>query len=255
MSQKKSNHPKNDHSEAQQNEAKESTKRHVYVEPGVQIDLVKNFRESYESAQTQNTAHNEKQLRWTKVSAALILVYAGITLWQACLTRDVANTAQKQFQQDQRPWIWSASVQPRTMVSSQRLQADIHLVNYGKSPALEAQGVGKMFFGADAVKQANDWFASLGDGPLSKADARTVTVIPPGIPSDPKESPVFTTVLSDKVVTQDDIDFIIKTDFSAVTAIREQYTDTFGNLYYTDMCLFHFASNAIGLCKEHNTMH
>jgi len=51
-----------------------STKRHVYVEPGVQIDLVKDLRDKYERSENESTTYNNKQLLLTKVSAALLLI-------------------------------------------------------------------------------------------------------------------------------------------------------------------------------------
>jgi len=62
---------------------KETTKRHVYVEPGVQIDLVEDFKKKYEASQSETTPQNKKQLLWTKVSAVLLFIYVGLTLWQA----------------------------------------------------------------------------------------------------------------------------------------------------------------------------
>jgi len=53
-----------------------STNRHVYVEPGVQIDLVQDLKETYQSSQTDSTTQNNKQLFWTKISAGLLFVVA-----------------------------------------------------------------------------------------------------------------------------------------------------------------------------------
>ena len=49
----------------------ESTKRHVYVEPGVKIDSVEDFRNKYDASQKEASCHNKKVLFWTIVSAVL----------------------------------------------------------------------------------------------------------------------------------------------------------------------------------------
>ncbi len=78
MSGHKPQHGKNDppsgkkHTEGE----KESTNRHVYVEPGVQIDLVQDLKKTYQSGQADSTTHNNKQLFWTKISAALLFIVA-----------------------------------------------------------------------------------------------------------------------------------------------------------------------------------
>jgi hypothetical protein len=72
----------NPHSGNKQAEGEEkSTNRHVYVEPGVQIDLVQDLKKTYQSSQTDSTTHGNKQLFWTKISAGLLflvaLIYCG----------------------------------------------------------------------------------------------------------------------------------------------------------------------------------
>lgn len=77
---------------------KESTNRHVYIEPGVQIDFVQDFRKEYKTAQQENAAQNKKQLFWTKVSAVLIVAYAIITY-------GILRTSQKTFEFTDRAYV------------------------------------------------------------------------------------------------------------------------------------------------------
>jgi hypothetical protein len=84
---------------------KKSTNRHVYVEPGVQIDFVQDIREKYDAAQEKTTGHSKKILFWTIVSAILLFIYAGVTAYQAFLTRQIIINTTKQFQAEQRPYI------------------------------------------------------------------------------------------------------------------------------------------------------
>jgi hypothetical protein len=77
-----------------QNEGQDkSTNRHVYIEPGVQIDLVQDLRQKYDAAQQDSTSHSNKILFWTKISALLLFIYAGLTLWQGYSTKKAADAA------------------------------------------------------------------------------------------------------------------------------------------------------------------
>src|SRR5437868_10601215 len=81
--------------------AEESTKRHVYVEPGVKIDLVEDLRKEYDASQRKSATHNEKQLFWTKVAAGLLTLTALFAFWQAYF----ANRTAKIALIDQRPFL------------------------------------------------------------------------------------------------------------------------------------------------------
>jgi hypothetical protein len=82
MSGHKAQHGKHDQPSGpkRHEDEEKSTNRHVYVEPGAQIDFVKEVREEYRTAQNESAAQNKKQLFWTKISAFLLLVYVGVTL-------------------------------------------------------------------------------------------------------------------------------------------------------------------------------
>ncbi len=84
---------------------KEFTNRQVYVEPRVQIDFVKDFREEYKTAQTESASQSDKQLFWTKISAGLLLIYVGLTVWQSISSQRSLMAIKNQFQVDQRAWL------------------------------------------------------------------------------------------------------------------------------------------------------
>jgi hypothetical protein len=124
-----------------------STNRHVYVEPGVQIDFVKDLKQDYKAAQGDSTAQNKKQLFWTKVSAGLLLVYVGLTLWQARSAQKSLDTIREQFQREQRPYISITKFEIMDSVSGKRtepqefkigrpLEVNIAFKNIGKTVAL-----------------------------------------------------------------------------------------------------------------------
>lgn len=138
----------------------ESTIRHVYVEPGVEIDLVQDLKQKYETASTEANAHNNRQLLWAKISAGLIFVYAGLTFWQACTTRDILNTTRDQFQRDQRPYvivegcsIGQLGVPKSQIVVGQPFGVDVHFKNVGKTPALNVLIHRHVVFGEENVDQ------------------------------------------------------------------------------------------------------
>src|ERR1035438_264438 len=84
---------------------KETTNRHVYVEPGVQIDFVQDLKDQHQAEQYKNTTNSNKQLFWTKVTAFLVLIYALLTFWQARSTNRLVAMSQAQ----QRPCLWPVS--------------------------------------------------------------------------------------------------------------------------------------------------
>src|ERR1700680_3299326 len=87
------NNPPPGKKQAEGNE--KSTNHHVYLEPGVQIDLVQDLKKTYESGQSNNATHNNKQLFWAKISAGLILGYVLLTLLVYCANKRAADAAKK----------------------------------------------------------------------------------------------------------------------------------------------------------------
>jgi hypothetical protein len=120
----------------------ESTKRHVYVEPGVEVDFVQDLKDRHNTEQRETTTHNKKQLLWTKVTAALVLIYAGLTWWQGCSTstaaraaRDAADVASRTMKTDQRAWMKINATQFGMPVKDAPYEANLTVVNTGKTPA------------------------------------------------------------------------------------------------------------------------
>jgi len=82
---------------------KKSTNCHVYIEPGVKIDLVDDLKQQQKTSEANNTAHQNKQIFWTKVAAGLLLLTAGFSGWQVKIAHDTFNAAN-------RPYVGTAGV-------------------------------------------------------------------------------------------------------------------------------------------------
>jgi hypothetical protein len=219
----------------EQNSSQEkSTNRHVYIEPGAKIDFVQDLKDKYETAQGHNKTQYDKQLVWTKVASGLLLLTAGFAGWQGWLTRESIDNNSKQFQIDQRPYIWPLEYTPPTnaphIVSNEQMWMNINWVNYGKAPAVRGTLTSRIFIGKDAMQHADDWFASLSAGAMDTPGARLIT--PPGIPSDPeKPHSGQTTIKSDSPLTPEEVAYILHTDWPYAAVARFQYFDLAGNRY------------------------
>ncbi|PYS21314.1 MAG: hypothetical protein DMF72_17880 [Acidobacteria bacterium] len=132
-------------------------------------------------------------------------------------------------------------------------KANVGLVDYGKSPALNVRLARTALFGDNAIQQADQWFAAL-PKPLS-IETGSLSIIPPGIPTSDKQQIAFITAESDRPLSQSDIDHITQTDHAAVVVARIEYYDLEGNLYWSDICQFRLATGAIASCHTHNEMH
>ena len=98
---------------------------------------------------------------------------------------------------------------------------------------------------------ADRWFAVLGD---RLTGSGSVMIVPPGIPP-PSVQTTFTSAASARPLTKDEADYVLKTDFSMVVAVRIEYYDRTGNVYWSDMCNFRLATGAIAICSKHNEIH
>jgi hypothetical protein len=167
------------------------------------------------------------------------------------IARQAIQLSKEQFQRDQRPYIWNSRIEPLpSSTSTQKLYINIHLANYGKSPAIQQVGKGKIFFGKDALAQADQWFVKLGDKRLPIADS--VGIIPPGIPTNPTDTNSRTTIFTDRMPTEPEMEYIGKHDATLVGVYRTEYSDAAGNPYRTDMCFYRAVNTAIVMCEKHN---
>jgi hypothetical protein len=215
---------------------KETTNCHVYIEPGAQIDFVKDLRNQYKTSQDQNTAHSEKILFWTKVSAWLLAIYIALTSGLVCLSYQSWKTTREFFQRDQRPYVFSNNVEPAQIVAPAGLATHIFYVNYGKTPAMHVRRAGDILHGDNALTQADEWFKkparwAEGEGLLMQGDKPVTTIVPSSIPNGDQNA-----------------------QYAVVMHI--EYADIFGNPYWSDVCWWKALPNAaITRCLKHNEIH
>jgi hypothetical protein len=128
-----SNHPKRGkHHPAtnpkQDSTQKESTNRHVYVEPGVQIDVVQNLKNQHDAERQEDKATEKKQLFWTKIATGLLVLTAFIYFLQWRSQTDALKI-------DQRAWIGLMEIDGTPDTNN---SFSIHgtFKNTGKTPAI-----------------------------------------------------------------------------------------------------------------------
>lgn len=292
MSQHKPKHQKNnappDHNHSVHED--KSTNRHVYVEPGVQIDFVQDLKKKYDTTQAANTAHSNKILLWSKISALLLFIYAGVAVWQGFLTREIIDTTGRQFQVDQRPYVWETGSNPPDTIRlapNETAVFQIGWINYGKSPAVNVNQVGTVCFGipgVDAMEIA-DMLFDMWDGKeidltskirshggsdklIAETEAAVkavkakgpppidhrATVIPPGIPSDLRHPFGGTTEIKSWEPLPDS-NYALNTDNAVIAISRTEYYDLHGTRYWSDVCLARLANGSIVRCPRHNEIH
>jgi hypothetical protein len=203
------------------------------------------------------------------------IIVAVIYFYQLRAMQDSVDLARKNMEIDQRPYLWTNNVDPAVSTRpGQVLWADFRLVNYGKSPGLRVSNFGHIFFGPNAAKEVDQWFARFGDKPTD-TPTHSQTISPPGIPPNAPDAEIPATKLkpgephrnkmgfgaglvtlhSDQVLTQQDVDYILSTDFSAMFVLRLEYYDGFGNFYWSNFCMTNFKSGGMPSCPDHNEMH
>lgn len=140
---------------------KENTNRHVYIEAGAKIDFVQDLREQYKASHTASTAHNEKQLFWTKVASLLLLLTAGFSFWQVKIAKDT-------FAFTDRPYIGVSGTPIQYVVQTSdgvktsevftkdaiAMNFQIEMKNFGSVAGLNFKPSWKVFVGEDQAGKA-----------------------------------------------------------------------------------------------------
>jgi hypothetical protein len=191
-------------------------------------------------------------------SIAISQIIARQSRVQAIAAQSAAQAAQsalsqssRQFEQDQRPYVWFSTLNRHNFAPNIPISVDVHFANYGKSPAIREMGDGTVFFGENALVKADQWFAKTTVQKM-RLEPGSVSIIPPGIPPDPEKTGHRTTLQSTTFPTSTDIGVIVAHDFYLVIVMRIAYMDTAGNNYRSDICYGLLASGAVEACSKHN---
>jgi hypothetical protein len=136
-----------------------SNNRHVYIEPGAQIDFVQDLKQKYDSAQRDDNTNKAKQLFWTQIAATLLLITAFFAGWQT-------KIASKTFNATVRPYVGEEGVSymyfapspdgsmkqsPIWIPEATSIQLKIPIKNFGPVPATNFKADWKVFFGGTEV--------------------------------------------------------------------------------------------------------
>jgi len=199
--------------------------------------------EVFHQSEVENGEASKEASRW--------LQQFRVVQQQSKAAQDSVTALQAQTRQDERPYVLVADLKP-SFGPNIKIRADIFFANYGKSPALKVRGRGTIFFGPDAMKQADQWFRTEALKPYPPKSSSTI--IPPGVPPESDIGPGITrtTLFSARVASQEEFDYVRQHDFSAVIVVRQEYVDFAGDRYWTNGCWSYFASGAIPQCPTHN---
>ena len=261
MSGKKSKHGKKtplsdpDQDRRQQHKDEASCYVHGAIEAHPPKSLIeKHDTERAENAATHVTERKEDRRRETYklllegLTVLAVIVYAGLTYWQICLTRQSLKATRELFQRDQRPYIFATKLEIIGLAQPEnRFFGTYDFINKGKTPALHMKHAGCILTGNDSAQRAEEWFQRLGDGPLNKSYCG-----------------VGENVLYESVLMQGESDkaSIVGSRAAANAGetwravIRIEYRDTTGERYWSDMCWFRIGEGGpFTRCFEHNDVH
>lgn len=165
----------------------------------------------------------------------------------------------KQFQSDQRPYIWPVLREPeKPPKPGEPIRVNVFFINYGKTPAIrERSQTGLLvFFGEGTMPQADKFFSTFDEKSLVGADASEI-IVPPGIPPDVAKGASAYTTAESKPLPKDQkvLDEIRNTDGSYAVVGVVLYEDGLGGHYRSDFCSMHLHTGSMMWCTRHNEIH
>src|SRR5208337_2786783 len=67
---------------------------------------------THQAERKEDRGRESKKLLLEVLTLIAVVVYAGIAFWQGCLTRESIDNNGRQFQIDQRPYLWTTNTDP-----------------------------------------------------------------------------------------------------------------------------------------------
>jgi hypothetical protein len=241
-----SNHPTANPN--QQGGQQGSGPNNILVRGEIQVGRDPSLTKEHETERKADTAQGRKKFVVEKLTLVVVAVYAGVTIWQASLTRTAIADAREHFVKDQAPYIW-VTPQPPVVNLNEQFRWDVHYSNYGRSPALNVRRCVNAAYGARGFSYLSTLpqpsFSAKECTDAQDSPVASVSVVPPGFPS-------FSTSLSKDRLTQTDIDTIKATEAGAFVWGIIAYDDSSGHSYEAIFCSFRFISGAISDCPKYN---
>ncbi|MGB6386170.1 MAG: hypothetical protein WBE52_11525 [Terriglobales bacterium] len=256
-----------------------ATQQRQNTQPPIQISAELHTPENIEGDRARRDNRQYGLQQWLTVGTWLAFiaaaVYAGIAREQLRtaksqfveaqrVSKEQFKTAQdasaKQFQIDQRPYVWNSAIEARFDENQRIAFADIYLMDFGKSPAINERGMAAVFVGKLSLAKADNWFKERDKSRLTVKDA-PAAILPPGIPSNPLQTQAVERTHSDAIPVAD-FNAALATDDGLVIVARFEYFDGSGESFYrSDMCWtrkvrgIDKVGNPIGglvSCEKHN---
>lgn len=172
---------------------------------------------------------------------------------QAIATGNLAETSRNNLQEIKRQFegVQRAYVIPEIRetnfekIRAGVLKVNVAFPNFGRSPAINGIGAGKIFAGLDAMKSAKEWF-----------DSGNTLVCSAGVIIPPEATlRTYTSLHSDFEFDEDSMAQAKGINDGIVVVYREVYCDMFGGNYRTDVCFTRLKTGAIANCASNNEVH
>ena len=154
-----------------------------------------------------------------------------------------------EFEDAQRPFLYVTTA-PSPLKAGELIHADLHFLNYGRTPAVQVTNQGRIFDGKQAPQDADLWFKGSAADPNVPSKGSSFVVGP--ISDFSKEGASFSTVFNKQIITEPYLLELKSYDFSIVLVGRLKYADLSGKRYFTDYCFSYFVTGALPRCPVHN---
>lgn len=168
---------------------------------------------------------------------------------------DALHQMRTNLETSERPYVLAGDIRSPYIAIGHRIKADVIWADYGRTPGLRVTTFGRIFFGPNALHQADRWFARIHTTP--PVGSPEFTIIAPGVPTDlSKQSGLtYSTLTSHVPISQKEFEFVVNNNFSVVFVVGVNYFDLAGNRYWTDQCWSRLTTGAMPQCADHNEVH
>jgi hypothetical protein len=218
----------------------------LHVRGEIVVDSPPEVKDAAATEKKESSTRENLKVRIEVFTLFFVIIYAGLTFWQACSNQTIAKLTRKQFLADERPYVATTPTKINSVsVVGGRLATAVSFWNYGKSPALRLKETGRIFLNDGSFEQSNKWFkVNLGNRPLDQADLEgdqlNESIIMQGQPD------------SKVIVSREEAPQGFAGQF--VVAMRYEYFDDAGNRYWTDECFYAMPGQPAATirCPHHN---